>query len=191
MDGDASILTGSPVIRSNEALLWAVRDARPEAHILFKPHPDVVAGNRAGAISAECLAHCVDSQVLDLGLTSLYPHVDELHTMTSLSGFEALVQGVNVTTGPAVLQRLGTDRRQTSCPASSAPSATGGAGLSDPGGLSALYRLAERAVDEPGAVDTPVGRAGSLLIAKSQPLAALAVKTELSRADASLANDLS
>lgn len=98
VDGDASILTGSPVIRSNEQLLWAVRAARPEAHILFKPHPDVVAGNRAGAISAECLASCVDSQVLDLGLTSLYPHVDELHTMTSLSGFEALVQGVKVTT---------------------------------------------------------------------------------------------
>lgn len=98
VDGDASILTGSPVIRSNEQLLWAVRAARPEAHILFKPHPDVVAGNRAGAISAECLARCVDSQVLDLGLTSLYPHVDELHTMTSLSGFEALVQGVKVTT---------------------------------------------------------------------------------------------
>ncbi len=98
VDGDASILTGSPVIRSNEQLLWAVRSARPDAHILFKPHPDVVAGNRAGAISAECLARCVDSQVLDLGLTSLYPHVDELHTMTSLSGFEALVQGVKVTT---------------------------------------------------------------------------------------------
>ena len=98
VDGDASILTGSPKIRSNEQLLWAVRAARPEAHILFKPHPDVVAGNRTGAISAECLAACVDSQVLDIGLTSLYPHVDELHTMTSLSGFEALVQGVKVTT---------------------------------------------------------------------------------------------
>lgn len=98
VDGDASILTGSPVIRSNEQLLWAVRAARPEAHILFKPHPDVVAGNRGGAISAACLASCVDSQVLDIGLTSLYPHVDELHTMTSLSGFEALVQGVKVTT---------------------------------------------------------------------------------------------
>ncbi|WP_371315764.1 capsular polysaccharide biosynthesis protein [Aeromonas sp. sif2433] len=98
VDGDASILTGSPSIRSNEQLLWAVRAAKPEAHILYKPHPDVVAGNRAGAISAECLAECVDSQVLDIGLTSLYPHVDELHTMTSLSGFEALVQGVKVTT---------------------------------------------------------------------------------------------
>ncbi|WP_313083596.1 capsular polysaccharide biosynthesis protein [Atlantibacter sp.] len=98
VDGDASILTGSPVVRSNEQLLWAVRGARPDAHILYKPHPDVVAGNRAGAISAECLAKCVDSQVLDVGLTRLYPHVDELHTMTSLSGFEALVQGVSVTT---------------------------------------------------------------------------------------------
>lgn len=96
VDGDASILTGSPVIRSNEQLLWAARAARPEAHILFKPHPDVVAGNRAGAISAACLAECVDEQVLDVELGSLYPHVDELHTMTSLSGFEALVQGVRV-----------------------------------------------------------------------------------------------
>lgn len=98
VDGDASILTGSPTIRSNEQLLWAVRAAKPEAHIIYKPHPDVVAGNRAGAISAACLAECVDSQVLDIGLTSLYPHVDELHTMTSLSGLEALVQGVKVTT---------------------------------------------------------------------------------------------
>ncbi|HHQ4912650.1 TPA: capsular polysaccharide biosynthesis protein [Aeromonas veronii] len=98
VDGDASILTGSPYIRSNEQLLWAVRAAKPDAHILYKPHPDVVAGNRGGAISAACLAECVDSQVLDVGLTSLYPNVDELHTMTSLSGFEALVQGVKVTT---------------------------------------------------------------------------------------------
>ncbi|MFM5038754.1 capsular polysaccharide biosynthesis protein [Aeromonas veronii] len=98
VDGDASILTGSPHIRSNEQLLWAVRAAKPDAHILYKPHPDVVAGNRGGVISAACLAECVDSQVLDIGLTSLYPHVDELHTMTSLSGFEALVQGVKVTT---------------------------------------------------------------------------------------------
>lgn len=98
VDGDASILCGSPVIRSNEQLLWAVRAAKPQAHILFKPHPDVVCGNREGAISARCLAECVDSQVLKSDLASLYPHIDELHTMTSLSGFEALVQGVRVTT---------------------------------------------------------------------------------------------
>ncbi|PTT51407.1 capsular polysaccharide biosynthesis protein [Aeromonas sp. HMWF014] len=98
VDGDASILCGSPAIRSNEQLLWAVRAAKPQAHILFKPHPDVVCGNREGAISASCLAECVDSQVLRTDLASLYPHIDELHTMTSLSGFEALVHGVRVIT---------------------------------------------------------------------------------------------
>ena len=98
VDGDASIICGSPVIRSNEQLLWAVRAAKPQAHILFKPHPDVVCGNREGTISASCLAECVDSQVIQCDLASLYPHIDELHTMTSLSGFEALVQGVKVTT---------------------------------------------------------------------------------------------
>ncbi|MFB0586693.1 capsular polysaccharide biosynthesis protein, partial [Aeromonas salmonicida] len=35
VDGDASILTGSPTIRSNEQLLWAVRAAKPEAHIIY------------------------------------------------------------------------------------------------------------------------------------------------------------
>ncbi|MGL4777857.1 MAG: capsular polysaccharide biosynthesis protein, partial [Aeromonas veronii] len=64
----------------------------------FKPHPDVVCGNREGTISASCLAECVDSQVIQCDLASLYPHINELHTMTSLSGFEALVQGVKVTT---------------------------------------------------------------------------------------------
>ena len=98
VDGDASIKTGSPIIQSNEQLLYAVREAAPDAHIIFKPHPDVVSGNRAGQVSPQCLASCVNQTVTELPLTSLYPHIDELHTMTSLSGFEALVQGVEVHT---------------------------------------------------------------------------------------------
>ncbi len=98
VDGDASITTGSPYIKSNEALLNAVREANPKAHIIYKPHPDVVSGNREGLISKECLELCTDLIVTDLPLTSLYPKIDELHTMTSLSGFEALVQNVKVHT---------------------------------------------------------------------------------------------
>jgi capsular polysaccharide export protein len=98
VDGDASIITGSPYIKSNEELLIAVRDANPEAYIIYKPHPDVVSGNREGIISAECLQKCADKIVTELPLTSLYSKIDELHTMTSLSGFEALVQGVKVHT---------------------------------------------------------------------------------------------
>jgi len=98
VDGDASIITGSPYIKSNEKLLIAVREANPQAYIIYKPHPDVVSGNREGIISAECLQRCADKVVTELPLTSLYSKIDELHTMTSLSGFEALVQGVKVHT---------------------------------------------------------------------------------------------
>ena len=98
VDGDASTVTGSSVIKTNEALLWAVREANPQAWIIYKPHPDVVAGNREGKISQRCLAHCVDEQVTEFTLNDLYPHVAALHTMTSLSGFEALLRGVPVVT---------------------------------------------------------------------------------------------
>ena len=66
--------------------------------LFYKPHPDVVAGNRKGQLSAECHQQCVDEQVGHLTLTNLYPQVDELHTMTSLSGFEALLRGKKVVT---------------------------------------------------------------------------------------------
>jgi capsular polysaccharide export protein len=98
VDGDASIVTGSPVVKTNESLLWQVRQSYPQAYIIYKPHPDVVSGNRAGALTQQCFEQCVDQQELSIELSSLFPHIDELHTMTSLSGFEALIQGVNVVT---------------------------------------------------------------------------------------------
>ncbi|QDP01938.1 capsular polysaccharide biosynthesis protein [Thalassotalea sp. PS06] len=98
VEGDASLLTGSPRIQSNEQLLCSVREKNPDAFIIYKPHPDVVAGNRGGDISSECRNHCVDQEVSKLTLNKLFPHIDELHTMTSLSGFEALIRGVKVVT---------------------------------------------------------------------------------------------
>lgn len=98
VDGDASIITGSPIIKSNQALLYAVREAHPQAHIIYKPHPDVVAGNREGMLSDDCRALCVDEEITHIGLNQLYPHIDALHTMSSLSGFEALIRGVKVVT---------------------------------------------------------------------------------------------
>jgi capsular polysaccharide export protein len=98
VDGDASLLMGSPFVKSNEELLWAVHEEIPDAFIIYKPHPDVVSGNRAGTISKRCLEQCIQKQVINNSLISLFPHVDEIHTMTSLSGFEALIQGVKVVT---------------------------------------------------------------------------------------------
>jgi capsular polysaccharide export protein len=97
VEDDASIRVGCVDIRTNRALLEAARVARPDAFIIYKPHPDVVSGNRAGAVSREVLERCADTVVTDAPLSSCLALADEVHTMTSLVGFEALLRGLRVT----------------------------------------------------------------------------------------------
>lgn len=92
---DASIRTGTGDIGSNQALLEAVRAAHPDAVLIYKPHPDVEAGLRDGALSDPSLA---DHIVRNTDPAGLLPQVHEVHTMTSLIGFEALLRGIPVTT---------------------------------------------------------------------------------------------
>lgn len=98
VDGDASVRRGGGMIQSNEKLLQAVRRANPSAFIIFKPHPDVVTGNREGTISEETVKTCTDLIVMSGSLNDFWPYVDEVHTLTSLSGFEALLRNKKVVT---------------------------------------------------------------------------------------------
>ena len=87
---DASIRLGAGDVNTNLALLRAARAANPQAFIIYKPHPDVVAGLRSGVVSAEAYCDVVSTaNTLDL--------CDEVWTMTSLLGFEALLRGKKVT----------------------------------------------------------------------------------------------
>ncbi len=97
VESDASIRCGAPDIRTNLDLLRRVRAAAPAAHILYKPHPDVVGGLRdAGADESLALRFC--DEVLDrASAADLLDQVDEVHTLTSLLGFEALLRGLPVT----------------------------------------------------------------------------------------------
>lgn len=95
---DASIRLGCKGIASNRDLLRAVRTARPDAHILYRPHPDVVSGNRKGAIDPTELANLADAVVHTASLADCLDVASEVHTMTSLVGFEALLRGRKVTT---------------------------------------------------------------------------------------------
>lgn len=96
VEDDASILKGTRDIRTNAHLLRTVRDANPDAVLIYKPHPDVEAGLRSGAIaSAEQDADIV---LRDTDTGWLLEQVDEVWTMTSLMGFEALMRGCRVTT---------------------------------------------------------------------------------------------
>lgn len=95
VEDDASIRLGTSDITTNRDLLAATRVANPAAVILYKPHPDVEAGLRSGAVPDA-------AEYADVILTNTSPiaalsQVDEVWTMTSTLGFEALLRGVPVT----------------------------------------------------------------------------------------------
>lgn len=97
VESDASLAYGAPGIRANISLLQAVRTAHPDAYLVYKPHPDVLAGLRAsGAGEQEALRWC-DEVVADAAMGDLLMAVDQVHVLTSLAGFEALLRGKSVT----------------------------------------------------------------------------------------------
>ncbi len=97
VEDDASIRLGCGAVRTNLALLERVRAENPGAVILYKPHPDVEAGLRPGAVpAADALSHA-DLLLPGADPIRLIEMVEEVWTMTSLLGFEALIRGKPVT----------------------------------------------------------------------------------------------
>src|SRR5205823_881936 len=91
------VQSGGCGLVSNLELLERVRQQAPDAYIIYKPHPDVLAGHRRGAVPDRlCLQHA-DQLVSDVPIASLLEMVDEVHVNTSLAGFEALLRGKLVT----------------------------------------------------------------------------------------------
>ena len=97
VEDDASILKGAGNVRTNLALLQAVRAANPDAVVIYKPHPDVVADLRPGAVAMDQLQGLADVTLPASDPAALLAVVNEVWTMTSLLGFEALVRGLPVT----------------------------------------------------------------------------------------------
>jgi capsular polysaccharide export protein len=93
VEDDASIRKGARRIATNLDLLKAVRARHPGAVVIYKPHPDVEAGLRKGGIAAAETARLADAVVRDIAMPALLDQVDRVETMTSLTGFEALLRG--------------------------------------------------------------------------------------------------
>lgn len=93
---DASLEYGAPGLRRNLDLLRTVRAANPEAYLLYKPHPDVVAGLRRKESGEDDAARWCDEVVPEVAMGELLRQVDEVHLLTSLAGFEALLRGKRV-----------------------------------------------------------------------------------------------
>ena len=97
VEDDASIIYGANGM-SNMELIKKVKKTTQDAYIIYKPHPDVLSGNRKGNVANdEALKYC-DTIITDASLDSVLNLADEVHTMTSLVGLEALIRGKKVYT---------------------------------------------------------------------------------------------
>lgn len=98
VEDDRSVLTGGAHVGGNLGLMQRARAEEPDAFIIYKPHPDILAGHRKGAVPETQAAEYVDLIIEDAPISAVLDMVDSVHVMTSLAGFEALIRGKAVTT---------------------------------------------------------------------------------------------
>jgi len=97
VEDDMSVRLGGGGLSSNLDLLRRVRAIEPDAEIWFRPHPDIDAGHRKGAVRDSDALDYADRIVRGGGMASLLDQVDAVHILTSLTGFEALLRRRDVT----------------------------------------------------------------------------------------------
>lgn len=96
VEDDMSVQLGGVDIKTNLSLLSKVRFNNPDAYIIYKPHPDVASGLRVGAVSISQACKYADQIEQKVSIHRLFEIIDEIHTISSLSGFEALLKGLKV-----------------------------------------------------------------------------------------------
>jgi len=98
VDNDAAVRMGNPAGWRMSDIVRLARLENPDAEILYRPHPEVYRGFQRSKLKAtliERMARIVDP---DGSLIDLFDTVDHVYTLSSLSGMEALVRGIAVTT---------------------------------------------------------------------------------------------
>ncbi|GMM10554.1 capsular polysaccharide biosynthesis protein [Campylobacter lari] len=95
VEDDASMILGGAGYDTLK-LLQNVRKVNENAFIVFKPHPDVLSGNRKGLKDKGIILKYCDEIIENVSIDSAINACDEVHTITSTSGFDALLRGKKV-----------------------------------------------------------------------------------------------
>ncbi len=95
VEDDASVQLCGSTIKTNAKLLSKVRQDFPDDIIIYKPHPDIEAGLRTGKVPPNILA-LADLVVHDTPMPDCLQACQVVHTISSLTGFEALIRGLSV-----------------------------------------------------------------------------------------------
>lgn len=96
VETDASVRCSGSSVKTNAKLLERVRQMEANSWIVYKPHPDVVAGLRGPALPEDQAKRWCDEIAGNASVTTLLGAVERVHVMTSLTGFEALLRGKQV-----------------------------------------------------------------------------------------------
>lgn len=115
VERDASISYGCSREITNNDLVQLAALENPAAQIIYKPHPEVLKGTAEAKSDPELVRDIALILRQDISLADALDTVDHVYTITSLSGFEALLRGIKVTTvGCPFYSGWGlTDDRQT------------------------------------------------------------------------------
>ncbi|MCK8780589.1 capsular polysaccharide biosynthesis protein [Rhizobium sp. NTR19] len=97
VEGDASIEKGCSRKIDNNDLVRIAFDENPDAQIIYKPHPEILHGTRPKQSNPYDVRHLCLLLEQDIALADAFETVDHVYTITSLSGFEALIRGIKVT----------------------------------------------------------------------------------------------
>ncbi|MBZ7961373.1 capsular polysaccharide biosynthesis protein [Campylobacter molothri] len=91
VEDDASMILGGFGLSTLD-LIKQVRLKNQDAYIVFKPHPDVLSGNRKGLKDEKIILQYCDEIIKNCSIDSAIKICDEVHTITSTSGFDALLR---------------------------------------------------------------------------------------------------
>lgn len=95
VEDDLSVRFCGSNITTNVDLIQQVRLDNPEAFIVYKPHPDVETGLRTGKVTSDVLKR-VNAVAKNIAMPDCLTLIDEVHTISSLTGFEALLRSKRV-----------------------------------------------------------------------------------------------
>ncbi|WP_037401938.1 capsular biosynthesis protein [Sinorhizobium fredii] len=98
VERDASIAYGCATKFTNNDLVRLARQENLEAQLIYKPHPEVLKGTAEAKSNPELVRDIAMILEQDISLADALETVDHVYTITSLSGFEALLRGIKVTT---------------------------------------------------------------------------------------------
>lgn len=95
VEDDASVLLSGSGLSTLD-FIKKVREENPKAYLIFKPHPDVLSGNRKGLKDEAVVLQYCDLLLQNCSIVSAIELCDEVHTISSTAGFDALLRGKEV-----------------------------------------------------------------------------------------------